>query len=114
MGKHEQKLAEYRDLRDAAHEVFQADVELLRIGLTPKALADRAGDRAADLTESMAETARRHRGAVLGGLAAIAVGSGALLWFKREPIGRAIGGMKARLGWGTQGGDDLVKKDDTP
>ena len=89
MGKHEQKLAEYRDLRDTAHDVFQADVELLRIGLTPKALADRAGDRAADLTESMAETARRHRGAVLGGLAAIAVGSGALLWLSslcRSPV----------------------------
>ena len=113
MGDREQELAEYRALRESARAVFQADLELLRSGLTPRALADRAGERAVDLSERAAETAQRHRVALLGGLGGVIAG-GAALWLARAPVGRAVDAIKVRLGWSSEGGDDHMEKDDTP
>ena len=105
MGKHEQKLAEYRAVRDSAHTLFQADVELLRESLTPRALADRASDQVTELSDTALDAAYEHQGAIIGGAVA-AVAAGAALWLARAPIRDAIDAIKNRLDFLGSGGTD--------
>jgi hypothetical protein len=113
MGKHEQKLAEYRAVRDSAQALFQGDVELLRESLTPHALADRASDQVAGLSDTALEAAYEHRGTILGGVVAT-IAAGAALWLAREPIRDAIDSIKDSLDLTRFGGTDQIEKDDTP
>lgn len=97
MGSREQQLEQVRAIRDAAHAIFRADVDIVRSSLKPAALADRAGGKAADLTKAAGETVQRHSGALMGGAAALAVG-GALLWLARDPLGKALATLREKFG----------------
>ena len=109
MGRHEQKLAEYRAVRDSAHTLFQADVELLRENLTPRALADRASDKVTELSDTALDAAYEHRGAIVGGVVAT-IAAGAALWLARAPIHDAIASIKNRLNSLGSGGTDQDEK----
>lgn len=100
MGNREQQLEQYRAMRDAAHTVFRADIDIVRSSLNPAALADRAGEKAVDLTKAAGETVQRHSGALMGGAAALAIG-GALLWLAREPLGKALATLQEKFGMPT-------------
>lgn len=113
MGKREQQLAEYRAVRDNAHALLQADVELLRENLTPRALADRASDQMAELSDTARDAVHEHRGAIWGSLAAT-VAAGAALWLARKPVRDVIDNVKNRLDFSGFGGNDQMEKDDTP
>ena len=113
MAKKEQKLAEYRAVRDDAHALFRADLELLRENLTPRALAERASDQITELSETTRDAVHQHRGVILGGVAAT-IAAGSALWLARGPIGNFLGAVKIRLGFTETGGTDQLEKDDTP
>lgn len=92
MGRQERELKELKALRDTARAVFQADVDIVRGEYAPKAIATRASQRAADKAMDLADTAldaaERHRGALIGGVAAVV--GGAVLWLVREPVGAVL------------------------
>lgn len=109
MGIRERQLQEYREVRNAAHEVFRADLDLVRSNLSPKALMERAGEKAGDLSEAAVEAAQHHRLAVIGGGVATLLG-GALLWLGKDRIATAFNAVRDRFGSETDG--DAFDQDD--
>ena len=80
----EARLAEDRQLRNAALEVFSADLRFIRQDLRArsvgKRIADRIGDSAMDIVDEAVDYAEANRGSVAAALAAI------VLWFARAPL----------------------------
>ena len=105
MGVRERQVQEYRAVRDAAHDVFRADLDLVRANLSPKALVGRAGEKAGELSEAAAETAQRHRVAVIGGGVA-ALAGGALYWLGKDRIVAAFHAVRNRFR-NTPGGEEF-------
>ena len=80
----EVRLAEDRQLRDAALEVFSTDLHFIRQDLRArsvgKRITDRIGDSAMDIVDEAVDYAEANRGSVAAGVAAI------VLWFARTPL----------------------------
>jgi hypothetical protein len=85
----EQRLAEDRELRDAALALFKADLALVRADLAERGLgqriADRLGESAMDMLDEGIDYAEDNKGQVAAGIAAV------VLWFARRPILDALG-----------------------
>jgi hypothetical protein len=84
MSPFEARLAEDRQLRDAALEVFSTDLRFVRQDLRArsvgKRITDRIGDSAMDLVDEAVDYAEANRGSVAAAVAAI------VLWFARAPL----------------------------
>lgn len=96
------RLAEDRELRDAALQLFKSDVALIRGDLDERGVGARAKDRLADAALGMLDDAidytENNKGWVAAGTAAV------VLWFARKPI----------LGWVADwldGGDSSEEPD---
>jgi hypothetical protein len=80
----EARLAEDRQLRDAALEVFSTDLRFVRQDLRArsvgKRITDRIGDSAMDIVDEAVDYAEANRGSVAAAVAAI------VLWFARAPL----------------------------
>ena len=80
----ETRLAEDRQLRDAALEVFSADLRFIRQDLRArsvgKRITDRIGDSAMEIVDEAVDYAEANRGSVAAAVAAI------VLWFARAPL----------------------------
>ncbi len=80
----EARLAEDRALRDAALEVFTADLRFVREDLHARSvgqrITDRIGDSAMDIVDEPVDYAEANRGRVAAAVAAI------VLWFTRAPL----------------------------
>jgi hypothetical protein len=80
----ETRLAEDRQLRDAALEVFSTDLRFIRLDLRArsvgKRITDRIGDSAMDIVDEAVDYAEANRGSVAAAVAAI------VLWFARAPL----------------------------
>jgi hypothetical protein len=78
------RLAEDRQLRDAALEVFSTDLHFIRQDLRArsvgKRITDRIGDSAMDIVDEAVDYAEANRGSIAAAAAAI------VLWFARAPI----------------------------
>ena len=78
------RLAEDRALRDAALEVFSADLRFIREDLHARnigqRITDRIGDSAMDILDEAVDYAEANRGRVAAAAAAI------VLWFARAPL----------------------------
>lgn len=115
MGRQERQLKEFRALRDAAHAVFRADLDLVRTEFAPDSLTERikgrVAEKAADVSDSAVEAAKRHRGALVGGAAALA--GGALLWLARAPLGAAFAALRNKFGNGDEGQDEGGQQEET-
>jgi len=85
------KLVEARALRNAARNLVQSDVQLIREGVGERGLAERAFGRVYDSVADAAEGAREITGSPLR-IAAV-VGAVGVLWFARRPILRAFDTM---------------------
>lgn len=89
----ERQLAEDRALRDAARAIFLADVAIVRD--TPRALADRLGEKMGKAKHQTGEFASDNRAALATGLTA-ALGVGAL-WIFRSRVACAISQIRRTL-----------------
>jgi hypothetical protein len=80
----ETRLAEDRALRDAALEVFSADLRFIREDLHARSVSqritDRIGDSAMDIVDEAVDFAEANRGRVAAAVAAM------VLWFTRAPL----------------------------
>ena len=78
------RLAEDRQLRDAALEVFSTDLRFIREDLRAKGvgerIADRIGSSAMDVVDEAVDYAEANTGRVAAVLAAV------VLWFGRTPL----------------------------
>jgi hypothetical protein len=78
------RLAEDRQLRDAALEVFSTDLHFIRQDLRArsvgKRITDRIGDSAMDIVDEAVDYAEAHRGSIAAAAAAT------VLWFARAPL----------------------------
>ncbi len=84
MTKLPQQFLEDRALRDAARDVFMADIQHARTSISGKGIATRVGSRVGDGAKDVFEVAKVHADDNRGILAALL---GALvLFFAREPI----------------------------
>jgi hypothetical protein len=85
----EQRLAEDKELRDAALALFKADLALVRADLAERGLgqriADRLGESAMDMLDEGIVYAEDNKGTVTAAIAAV------VLWFARKPILGALG-----------------------
>jgi hypothetical protein len=92
------RLAEDKALRDAALQLFQSDVALIRGDLDERGIGarakDRLGEAALGMLDDAIDCAEDNKGWVAAGTAA------AVLWFARKPI----------LGWLA----DLLDRDEEP
>lgn len=70
--------------RNAAHEIFEAQLTQVREDLAARGIGGRIADRAGEMAAEAAEVANEHKGVVAGTFAAIA------LWVFRDPIIRLI------------------------
>ncbi|MEM8725900.1 MAG: hypothetical protein AAGE86_10305 [Pseudomonadota bacterium] len=89
MTKLPQQFIEDRALRDAARDVFMADIEHARTSISGKGIAARVGSRVGDGAKDVFEVARVHADDNRGVLAAL-IGA-ILLFFAREPILEVFG-----------------------
>lgn len=89
MSKIDQRFYEDRALRDAARNVFKADIAHSRATFSGKALAERMvgriGDGAVDVFETAKDRADDNRGIIAALIGAI------LLWFARGPVLEMLG-----------------------
>lgn len=80
----EHRLAEDRVLRDAALDLFKADLALIRADLKERGIgarvADRIGESTLEMVDEAADFAEHNKGTVAAVIAAI------VLWFTRGPI----------------------------
>jgi len=80
----EVRLAEDRKLRDAALEVFSADLRFIKQDLharsVGKRITDRIGESALDVVDEAVDYAEANRGYVAAAVAAV------ILWFARAPL----------------------------
>jgi len=101
MSRLERRLVEDRALRDAALELFKADIAFIRSGIRERGvgarLADRLGEGTRDMVDEAADYAEANKGVVAAGLAAL------VLWFARGPILKFFAGLM---------GDDEEAEDD--
>jgi len=78
------RLAEDRKLRDAALEVFSADLRFIKQDLharsVGKRITDRIGESALEVVDEAVDYAEANRGYVAAALAAV------VLWFTRAPL----------------------------
>ena len=89
MSKLPQQFIEDRALRDAARDVFMADIQHARTSISGKGIAARVGSRVGDGAKDVFEVAKVHADDNRGILAALL---GALvLFFAREPILEVLG-----------------------
>ena len=89
MTKLPQQFLEDRALRDAARDVFMADIQHARTSISGKGIAARVGSRVGDGAKDVFEVAKVHADDNRGILAALL---GALvLFFAREPILEILG-----------------------
>ena len=95
----ETRLAEDRQLRDAALEVFSTDLRFIRLDLRArsvgKRITDRIGESALEVVDEAVDYAEANRGYVGAGVAAV------VLWFARAPL---LNGL-ARI-FGYEGDDE--------
>lgn len=84
-----QQFIEDRALRDAARDVFMADVEHARTSISGKGIAARVGSRVGDGAKDVFEVAKVHADDKRGILAAL-IGA-IVLFFAREPILEVLG-----------------------
>ena len=93
MSELEVRLAEDRKLRDAALEVFSADLGFIKQDLhargVGKRITDRIGDSALEVVDEAVDYAEANRGYVAAALAAI------VLWLTRAPL---LNGLARILG----------------
>ena len=93
------RLAEDRQLRDAALEVFSTDLRFIKQDLharsVGKRITDRIGDSAMEIVDEAVDYAEANRGYVAAAVAAI------VLWFTRAPL---LNGL-ARI-FGYEGDDE--------
>lgn len=111
MSRLEDRLAQDRELRDAARAVLMADIELARTSFTPKGVANRVtgriGDGAKDVFEVAKAQADDNRGII-----AVLIGA-ILVWLAREPILEILG-LETQQGENdASGGDDSVQDFET-
>lgn len=80
----EARLAEDRKLRDAALEVFSADLRFIRQDLHARSvgqrITDRIGDSAMEIVDEAVDYAEANRGSIAAAVAAV------VLWFARAPL----------------------------
>ena len=80
----EHRLTEDRMLRDAALQLFKADLALIRADLAERSVgarvAARIGEGTLEMVDEAADFAEANRGKIAAGIAAI------VLWFARGPI----------------------------
>jgi hypothetical protein len=80
----EHRLAEDRVVRDAALDLFKADIALIRADLNERGvgarISDRIGESTLEMVDEAADYAEANRGKVAAGIAAV------ILWFMRGPI----------------------------
>lgn len=89
MSKLPQQFIEDRALRDAARDVFMADIQHARTSISGKGIAARVGSRVGDGAKDVFEVAKVHADDNRGILAALL---GALVLFlAREPILEVLG-----------------------
>lgn len=85
----ERQLVEDRLLRDAALELFKADLAFIRTDLREKGvgarLADRLGEGTRDMVDDAVDYAEANTGKLAAGVMAV------ILWFARGPILDAAG-----------------------
>jgi hypothetical protein len=106
----ELRLAEDRKLRDAALDVFSADLRFIRQDLHARSvgqrLADRVGDSAMEIVDEAVDYAEANRGYVAAAAAAI------VLWIARVPLLDALARI---LGFGDDEAEqenDAARSDD--
>jgi hypothetical protein len=101
----EARLAEDRQLRDAALEVFSTDLRFIRQDLRARSvgqrITDRIGDSAMDIVDEAVDYAEANKGSVAAAVAAI------VLWFARAPL---LNGL-ARI-FGLDGEDEEQEAED--
>lgn len=82
------QLAEDRALRDAALELFKADLRFIREDLQERGIGqrvtERVGDSAKELADDALSYAGEHKSIVAAAIAAV------VLWFARSPIMQAV------------------------
>lgn len=100
-----QQFIEDRALRDAARDVFKADIEHARMSISGKGIASRVGSRVGDGAKDVFEVAKVHADDNRGILAAL-IGA-IVLFFARAPILELFGITSA-------GDDDLTEIDSDP
>ena len=87
----ERRLAEDKNLRDAALALFKADLALVRADLDERGLGKRIGDKVGESTmeviDEAADFAQDNKGKVAAAVAAV------ILWFARGPILDTLGGL---------------------
>ncbi len=106
---------EDRALRDAARDVFMADVEHARVSISGKGIAARVGSRVGDGAKDVFEVARVHADDKRGILAAL-IGA-VVLFFAREPILEIFGITQPDEGedsseTDTDAAEDIVEAED--
>ena len=99
----EVRLAEDRQLRDAALEVFSTDLHFIRQDLRArsvgKRITDRIGDSAMDIVDEAVDYAEANRGSIAA--AAVAI----VLWFARAPI---LNGLSRIFGFDEDDAEQLA------
>ena len=106
----ETRLVEDRQLRDAALEVFSADLRFIRHDLRArgvgKRITDRIGDSAMDLVDEAVDYAEANRWSAAAAVAAIA------LWFARAPLLNGLARIFAFDSGDEEQDGDAVRSDD--
>lgn len=77
-------LDQAKTARNAAHEIFEAQLAQVQEDLAARGIGGRIADRAGEVAAQTAEVASEHKGVIAGTFAAIA------LWIFRDPIIRLV------------------------
>lgn len=87
----EQRLAEFRGLREDAWRIVKDDLARLQSDIADRGIADRIKDRvgeeAREVWDATRDVATEHKGVVAATVAAL------IAWLLRGPIGDAIAGL---------------------
>ena len=90
-GGHDNRIAEFRALRDAAWAVVHADLAMLRNDLAARGIGerikDKVGEEAHEVWDQARDVAGEHKGIVAGTILAL------VAWLLRAPIGHAISAL---------------------
>lgn len=112
MSTPEQRIAEYRALRDAAWALVNADLAMLKTDLAARGVGerikDKVGEQAHEVWDQARDVAGEHKGVVAATILAL------VAWLLRDPIGDAIAALLGRSE--EQRGGESVKdgKGDAP
>ena len=106
----EVRLSEDRQLRNAALDVFSADLHFVRQDLharsVGKRITDRIGDSAMDIVDEAVDYAEANRGSIAAATVAI------VLWFARAPLLNGLSRIFGLDGDEEQDGDEARSNDD--